>query len=150
MKNVLTTLALVCALALGSLVAAPAAVAQEATLSVQTIDINGLDVSLASANADGSKFLNPSDERTFMICANSNGSTRTVTAETQATSLSVPGYGTVTLTDQASVVPLSTGLTLIGPFPASQFNDSSGYAHVTYSAVSGLTCAAVRLVRTAQ
>lgn len=151
MKNILTTLGLVCALALSSLFAAPApAFAQETTISAQTIDINGLDVALSAANADGSKFLNPSDERTLLICANSNGSTRTVTAETQATTLSVPGYGAVTLTDQASVVPLSTGLTLIGPFPAAQFNDSSGFAHVTYSAVSGLTCAAVRLARSAQ
>jgi hypothetical protein len=130
-------------------VLAPAAYAVETELTVQTIDINGLDITLAAANTDGSKFLNPSDERTVLICANSNGSTRTVTAETQAATLSVPGYGTVTLLDQASVVPITTGLTVIGPFPAAQFNDSSGYAHVTYSAVTGLTCGAARLVRPA-
>lgn len=123
--------------------------AVETTITAQTMDINGLDVVLASANTDGSKFLNPSDERTFVICANSNGSTRTVTAETVATSVNVPGYGALALTDQASVVPLTSGLTLIGPFPAAQFNDSDGYAHITYSAVSGLTCAVVRLARPA-
>lgn len=136
-------------LAAAVLCLAPPVLAAETTLTVQTIDINGLDVSLSAANTDGSQFLNPSDERTFVICSNTNGSTRTVTAETQAASVQVPGYGAVALTDQASVVPATTGLTLIGPMPAAQFTDSSGYAHITFSATSGLTCAAVRLARPA-
>lgn len=128
---------------------APPAYAVETELTVQTVDINGLDISLTAANTDGSKFLNPSDERTMLICSNTNGSTRTVTAETQASTVNVPGYGAVALTDQASVVPITSGLTIIGPFPAAQFNDSSGYAHVTFSAVTNLSCAAIRLVRPA-
>lgn len=129
-------------------VAAPA-YAAENTLSVQTVDVNGLDIALSAANTDGSQFLNPSDQRTFVVCANSNGSTRTVTLETQVSSVAVPGFGSVTVTDQASVVPLSTGLTIIGPIPYAQFTDASGYAHITFSATAGLTCGVARLATAA-
>lgn len=146
MKSI-TQIVLALCVAAAALLTAPAAFAAENTLTVQVIDINGLDVSLSAANTDGSQFQNPSNERVMLICQNTNGSTRNVVAETQQATLNVPGYGTVTLSDQTSVVPATTGLTLIGPFPAAQFNDSSGYAHVTFSAVSGLSCAAVSLTR---
>lgn len=120
--------------------------ASETTLAVQTVDINGLDIALTSANTDGSQFLNPSDQRTFIVCSNTNGSTRTVTLETQVSTVAVPGYGAITVTDQASVVPLTSGLTIIGPIPHAQFTDSNGYAHITFSATSGLSCGVARLV----
>lgn len=116
------------------------AFAAETTLSVQTVDDNGLDISLSAANTDGSKFINPTDQRTFVVCSNTNGSTRTVTATAQTVSVTVPGFGSVAISDQASVVPITSGLTIIGPFPSSMFNDSSGYAHITYSATAGLSC----------
>lgn len=135
------------ALAFAAIALPAPAHAVETTIVYQQVDINGLDIVLSAANTDGSKFLNPSDERTFLVCANSNGATRTVTVETQIATATLPGFGSVPLSDQAAVVPLTSGLTIIGPFPPAQFNDSSGYVHVTYSAVSGLTCGVARLSR---
>ena len=123
------------------------AAAAETTITYQQVDINGLDIVLSAANTDGSKFLNPTDERTFLVCANANAATRTVTVETQHATATLPGYGSIPLSDQAAVVPVTTGLTIIGPFPPSQFSDSSGYVHVTYSAVTDLTCGVGRLSR---
>ena len=107
----------------------------------------GLAVTFAAANTDGSKFLNPTDERTFIYVKNTNGATRTVTLETQRTSVSLPGLGAVPLADIAIVVAATTGEAIIGPIAPSQFNDSDGYAHITFSAVSGVTVAVVHMGR---
>lgn len=119
----------------------------ETTITPQTCALAGLDVVLAAANADGSKFANPTDERTFLLVENTNGATRNVVIETQATSVNVAGYGAQALVDKTVTVPATTGKTLIGPFPPGQFNDASGDVHITFSAVSGVTIAAVRLTR---
>lgn len=119
----------------------------ETTIAVQEAVVAGLAVAFAAANADGSKFLNPTDERTYIHVKNTNGSDRTVTLETQRTSVSLPGLGAVPLSDKAVVVAATTGEQIIGPLPPSQFNDSDGYAHITFSAVTGVTIAVVHMGR---
>jgi hypothetical protein len=121
----------------------------ETTITVQNCVLAGLNVTLAAANTDGSKFLNPTDERTFLLVENANAATRNVVIETQQTSVPVSGYGAVALADTTVTVPANTGKTLIGPFPAGQFNDADGYCHITFSAVTNLTIAAVRMARAA-
>ena len=119
----------------------------QTTITPQTCALTGLNVALAAANADGSKFANPTDQTTFLLVENSNASARDLVVVTQATSVRVGGYGSQTLSNRTIVIPANTGKVLIGPFPPAQFNDSDGNAHITFSGVTNLTIAAVRLAR---
>lgn len=124
------------AVALVALAPAPA-FAAETTLTVATIVPTSTVQTLASANADGSKFAVRSGGRTFLVVANGSGSPINVTMEIQNTSVSVPGVGAITLTD--NVVAVAAGATrLIGPI-APQYVDADGFAHVTYSDVTTVT-----------
>ena len=119
-----------------------------AEVSAQLIDLaTGLDVVLSAvASTDGIKFKNPTDERTFVVFENTNGSTRTAQAETVATSIQTAA-GPVPLADKTRVIPATTGKVYWGPFPAAQFNDADGFVTITVSATAGLTAGVVRLGR---
>lgn len=106
------------------------------TLSVQQIDRTGLTPSFSAANSDGSYVAN--DGKVFIEVKNSDTSDHTVTI---ATPNQVDGLA---IADLTVTVPAS-GDKMIGPFPPSVYNNSSGYITVTYSSVTGMTVAAFRL-----
>ena len=118
----------------------------ETTINAQAIVAAGLTPSYAAANADGSRFLCPSDERLFLHVKNANAATRTVTVVAQRTSAQVQGAGVVAIPNMAVVVPVTTGDKMIGPIPPA-YVDDDGYAHITFSAVADLTVALVSLAR---
>lgn len=139
-----------CALFTAAAIMAPApAFAAEGTISVTDIVPTGTTHALAAADSQGSKFLVGSDERVFFHCLNTNGSVRNVTLVAQQTSARVAGVGTVTISNITVAVPATTGDVVFGPI-SQAYIDTSGYAHVTYDAVTGLTCAAFRLPSRAQ
>ena len=109
-----------------------------ATLSVQAIGPAGLDPTYTAAAGGGDK-LKPG-KGTFLHVLNGGGSPVTVT-------LVAPGnyYGTVANPDPTYTVP-ATGEMMI-PVPASPFANSadSGLAAVTYSGVTSVTVAAIRI-----
>ncbi len=121
----------------------------ENTLVAQESVLAGVSLTLAAGNADGSKFLLRSDERTFILAENTNGSDRTITLVKQRSSVNMPGFGAVALADTAIVIPATTGKKLIGPIPYSVYADSDGYAHITFSAVTGLTLTVINAARVA-
>lgn len=135
---------LLAALAAASLLlAAPVALAAENTISAATISQSGTTQSLASANTDGSKILTRSDGRTFLVVTNGSGGSINVTLVAQTTSINVPGAGPITIGNIVVAVP--AGATkIIGPF-APAYVDATGYAHVTYSAVTSVTVQAFYL-----
>jgi hypothetical protein len=106
----------------------------------------GLAASFAAANTDGSKFASPSVERTFLRVKNTNGSARNVTLVAQNTSAQVPGAGLQAIASIVVNIPATTGDKVIGPIPPA-YVDTSGFAHVTFDAVSGLTIGAFHLAR---
>jgi hypothetical protein len=108
-----------------------------ATLSPQTIVQAGITPTYAAAAVAGDQFLN--DGRTFIQLKNTNGSTRTVTIATSGT---ISGRA---IADDAVVIPVTTGDKMIGPFPQGIYNDANGYVQLTYSAVTDLTIAVVKL-----
>lgn len=106
-----------------------------ATLSVQNISRTGLNLSTQAAAGGGDEF--PNDGRTFLY-VNNGGSGITATIVTQQT---VDGKA---VADDA--ITVSGGQSrYIGPFPPSIYNDVNDRVQVTYSGVTSVTVAAVRL-----
>lgn len=118
----------------------------ENTLTVQEVTPAGLVMTFAAANTDGSKFACPTDQRTCLRVKNSNGSTRTVTLVAQKTTQNLPGSGVTPIPDKVVTIPANTGDMEIGPIPT-DYVDSSGFAHVTFSATAGLTVGAFHMAR---
>lgn len=119
-----------------------------AVLTVQNVVLAGAVITPVAAAGGGDSFANPTDERTELLVVNGGGGSINVTIVAQPASVPVPGYGTVPLASE--VIAVAAGATKrIGPFPAAKFNDASGRVNVTYSGVTSVTVAAVRLARTA-
>lgn len=112
-----------------------------ATLTVQNITRLGLEPTYAACTVGGDKF-SPSSE-TFLQVKNGSGGALTVTVTPQRVSL-----GDTTMTMAAVSVDATTGDTMIGPFPYEFFAAASdGLAAITYSGVTTLTIAAVKLTQ---
>jgi hypothetical protein len=107
-------------------------------LTVQTIPAYGgkiSNVAMTAASADHHEFVN--DGKTFILALNTNGATRDVTISAVA---SVRNCNHATST--VATVPITTGVSLLGPFPQEVFNQSDGLVHLDTSAQAGLTLAA--------
>lgn len=114
-----------------------------ATLTVKDIVEAGLDPALEAAAGGGDQFTNDDSQRTFFVANNGSGSPITVTIPAVDTSKGQAGFGTMTRPDLVVVVPAGEER-YIGPV-ANAFTDNSGFAQVTYSGVTSLTVAAVKL-----
>lgn len=117
-----------------------------AVLTVQNTVLAGAVITPVAAAGGGDSFTNTSDETTELMVVNGGGGSINVTIVAQAATVNVPGYGAVPLASE--VIAVAAGATKrIGPFPASKFNDANGRVNVTYSGVTSVTVAAVRLAR---
>lgn len=112
-----------------------------ATLTVQDIKRAGLAPTYAAAAAGGDSFAPGSD--VFLHVKNTHTAAQTVTVVTPRDVIPDVATG-----DVAVSVPPTTGERLIGPFPAQFFAQADdGLADITYSGVTNLTVAAVRLTQ---
>ena len=107
-----------------------------ATLSVQTISRDGLEATYDAAAGGGDEFTNSGDE--FIHIKNGDVSAMTLTIVTQAT---VDGQA---VGDRTVAVPAGEER-IVGPFPTGTYNDGTGKVQLTYSAVTSLTIAALKL-----
>ena len=118
-----------------------------ALLTVQNIVEAGIVPTYAAAAGGGDTFPNPEDQSTFLVVINGGGGSINVTLTSQIATASVPGVGNVALSDR--VVAVANGTTrFIGPLPP-RFNNAAGQVAVTYSGVTSVTVAAVRLPKVA-
>ena len=79
------------------------------------------------------------DGRVFLHLKKSGAGACTVTIETV---LQLAG---LEVDDATASVPASTGDRVIGPFPPATFNDENGDMKITFSNVTGLTFAALKI-----
>ena len=108
-----------------------------AALSTQQIGIGGKQITMAAATAGGDTF-NP-EGRTFLDVNNGGGSPCTVTIAAQGS-----GPGGNPVSNRAVVIPAGQEW-MIGPFDPAGFADANNNAAITYSGVTSVTIAAVRL-----
>ena len=112
-----------------------------ATLTVQDVTRLGVATTYAACTSGGDKFL-PS-ENTFIQVKNASGGALTVTVA--AAKVPAPN---LTITFAAVSIPATTGDKMIGPFPADVFAAAAdGLAAITYSGVTSLTIAAIKLTQ---
>jgi hypothetical protein len=107
-----------------------------AELTVQQIDRDGLEPSLASAASGGDTFDN--DGRTFLWVKDTGTTAPTVTIAIQKT---VDGQSVTGRT----VAVESGEERLIGPFPPTEYNNSDDEVEISYDDETDVTVAAVRL-----
>ena len=109
-----------------------------AQLTIQTIAVAGVVPTYAAAAAGGDAFLN--DGATYFHVKNGGGSSINVTVN----SITACDQGF----DHDQVVAVANGSEkILGPFPVGRWNDTSGNVSITYSAVTSVTVAAVKLPR---
>ena len=109
-------------------------------LTVQSMSVNGTTPTYnGSLTASTSNYLVRNDGRVFLHFKKSEAAACTVTIVTQAT---LSGYA---VSDLSVTVGASTGDVMVGPFPTSIFNDTSGDINFTVSNAAGLTVAVMKL-----
>jgi hypothetical protein len=109
-----------------------------ATLAIQEMAITGLEATYAAAAGGGDEF--PNDGKTFLHVKNGGGSPINVTIASQHPN---PPAGTA---QEDVVVAVTNGEErMIGPINQVGFNDGDGNVQVTYSGVTSVTVAAIRM-----
>lgn len=116
-----------------------------ATLTRQTIIEAGLTPTFAAC-AGGGDVVDNSDGMTFLYVKNASAGSITVTiaAASGAASVADPKFGTLTKSAVAKVI-LAGADAIIGPFKKQGFNNSSEQLAITYSGVTTLTIAALKI-----
>ena len=112
-----------------------------ATLSVQNAPEGG---GVTFVTAAGGGDVVPNDGKTVLLFWNDDASLAVVTVTAQDTTANAPGFGAVTKADAVKSIAANTA-DVMGPFPTTAFNNSSGQIVVTYSSVTDLDVAAVRV-----
>ena len=116
-----------------------------ADLIIQDVIEAGLNATYASAASGGDAVQNLQGD-VVLHFKNTNVAARTVTITAQGTSQSVPDYGDMTKASLVINVPAGEER-FVGPFPKRAFNDANSKVQLTYSAVTDLTVAALRVQR---
>lgn len=109
-----------------------------ATLNVVSVDVDGELLAPVAAAGGGDVFAN--DGRTVLYVKNTDAATKTVTVAAQRAC----SFGTLTGHDAVMTVAQNEEK-VIGPFNQTRFNNASQQCAVTYSGVTGVTVAAVRV-----
>lgn len=112
-----------------------------ATLTVQTVDEDGLDATYSAASAGGDDFANAPSGRVVLHIKNGAASSHTATVAAQDNSLTIPGIGSVTKADASVAVPAGEER-FLGPFPYGAYGSNPA---ITYDDVTSVTIAAIKV-----
>jgi hypothetical protein len=106
------------------------------TLAINQVVRGGLALAPAAANADGSYFKNDGRVVLYVVNGDSGGHDAILTPTRRE-------GGKAVAADQTTVA--AGAAAWLGPYPPEIFNDALGNALVTFSGVTSVTIAAVRL-----
>lgn len=110
-----------------------------ATLSVQAPAASGTAITFVAAAAGGDKFANSGSER--LIVKNASGGSITVTIDSPGTC----NFGASADSAHDLIVTVADGAeSWIGPLSQAQYNDTNGFANISYSAATSVTVAVTR------
>jgi hypothetical protein len=105
-----------------------------ATLAVQKMLLTGVAPTFTAVAASD---VFPNDGKTYIEVKNTSGTQDTCTVVAQST------CSQGVLHDSVTVVPITTGDRVIGPFDPTRFNNSSGQCTVTHTQTASVTIAVV-------
>lgn len=115
-----------------------------AAIAPQLTSLAGLAPTYTACAAGGDTIQAPLDERTILHFKNAGASPQTVTVNAVSpTAARVAGVGNLPVPAIAVAIPAG-GERMIGPIPAA-YIDAIGNINLTYSGVTSLTVAGVRL-----
>lgn len=129
-------------LATTALAFATTAHAGTANISSTELSVSGFNTAASMQNASPTMYL--SNDGRSILALKGGASAVTATIVTGATSISKPGFGTVTLSDQTVSVPASA-VVLIGPFPRGRWNNSDGLVRVSMTSVVGVSATTLKV-----
>ena len=112
-----------------------------ATITVQNAAEGG---GITFGTAAGGGDLVPNDGKTILVFWNDDAALSVVTVTAQDTTATGVGFGAVTKADAVQSIEANSA-DVMGPFPTTAFNNASGQIVVTYSSVTDLDIAAVRV-----
>ncbi len=108
-----------------------------ATITVQnTVGVVGVSPTYAAATAGGDAFVN--DGKTQLRCKNGGSGSITMTITSQQKC----NQG---VEHDLSIVVAASAEEVVGPFDQTRFNDSGGLVQITYSGVTTVTVAALKV-----
>lgn len=107
------------------------------TISVQSVDIDGMTPVYSTSVAAGFQFVN--DGRVMIHAKNASANTVYMTVTTPYSE------NGLALADVYVTLAATTGESMVGPLPTKLFNNSSGYVQVDFSATTSVTAAAIKL-----
>lgn len=111
-----------------------------ATLAVQQITEDGLNVSFSAAEAGGDTFVNDTSGRTFARVKNDDASSHTVTVSAIKPTVNNEAYGPLTKEDISVAIPAGEERD-IGPIRSAAFGANPS---ITYDAVTSVTIAILK------
>jgi hypothetical protein len=111
----------------------------DVSLTVQDCVVTGLAPSYTGSLSTENTYQVQNNGRVFLHFKKTGAGECTVTITTPVTK------GGLAVADRTLTVPATTGDKMIGPFPPSIYNNSSGLLEFTASEVTDLSVAAVRL-----
>ena len=115
-----------------------------AAITVQTVNKSGVAANLVAASGGGDTFVNDASELTLLMVRNGGGSSINVTIAVVPSNVNTTSYGQLSVS--STVVAVAAGATVvIGPFRQILYNNSSGLVSVTYSNVTSVTVAALKI-----
>lgn len=107
--------------------------ANAATVTRTTISLDGVALTAANDYNSAASQTFRNDGRTIFYVNNQTASAVTLTFVTQASSVDIGGFGSVSLSNKEAGVPANTQK-LFGPFPIVRWNNSSNQVAVNYTA----------------
>ena len=113
-----------------------------ATLTVQNVDDEGKDLTLAAASGSGDEWPNSGDED--VIVKNDSGAGVDVTITAQVTDVDDRNLGSLAAQDKTQTVSANGGVAIFSGLSRKIHNDSSGNAQITYSATTSVEVAVVK------
>jgi hypothetical protein len=114
-----------------------------ATLTRQNLIEAGISITESAADVAGDKATN-GDGKTVFLVNNASAGSINVTISEQMADRNDPNYGTLTKSNVVKAVAAGA-IAIIGPFAAAAFNDVNGDVNISYSAVTTVTVAALKL-----
>jgi hypothetical protein len=119
------------------------ALAVPTALTVQEISETAWTQSLTAGDtSNGNSILNPSGDVFLVLSSATDESVFTIAS--QADSVEIPGYGTLTKSDLA--ITVAAGATkIVGPLNTRAWNDSAGKIQITYTGAGTPSLKALRL-----
>lgn len=113
----------------------------DVAVTVQQITEVGLSPSFQGSLSASDRYQFPNDGRTILHVKKSGAGSCVATVVTPGT----VGVGDLAIADRTVTIAASTGDVMIGPLPPSVYNDANGLCSVTFSEITGLTMAVLRL-----